>query len=159
MNKEILFIAGQLKDAYQGEPWFGRNMQELLREVSEENAFRKIANQHSILELLWHTITWRQFTISRLEETENKTLQHFEEEDWRILDHNDNGLWQQGLERLHQTQTSLISLLEKQQDTLLDKIVSERKYNFRKLLHGVIQHDIYHLGQIAYLNKQLQGMQ
>jgi hypothetical protein len=31
--------------------------------------------------------------------------------------------------------------------------VDERKYNFRKLLHGLIQHDIYHLGQIAYIKK------
>jgi hypothetical protein len=49
------------------------------------------------LELLWHTITWREFTISRLEEVENKYLQHFEGEDWRQLDHNNKSLWQQGL--------------------------------------------------------------
>ncbi len=41
MNKEILFIAEQLKDVYEGDPWFGRNMQDLLGEVNEENAFEK----------------------------------------------------------------------------------------------------------------------
>ncbi len=159
MNKEILFIAEQLKDSYQGAPWFGRNMQELLGEVNKEIAFKKIANQHSILELLWHTITWREFTISCLEKIKTKSLQHFEEEDWRELDHNDESLWQKGLERIHQTQNSLIICLEKQKDELLDKIVPERDYNFRKLLHGVIQHDIYHLGQIAYINKLLQNLE
>ncbi len=78
MNKEILFIAEQLKDAYQGEPWFGRSMKELLNEVNKETAFKKIASQHSILELLWHTITWREFTLSNLEKIKTKSLQYFE---------------------------------------------------------------------------------
>jgi hypothetical protein len=42
MNKEILFIAEQLKDAFEGDPWFGRNMQQLLAEVSAEREVEKI---------------------------------------------------------------------------------------------------------------------
>ena len=159
MSKEIMFLIAQLKDAYEGDPWFGRNTKELLSEVSEHDAFKKLAGEHSILELVWHMITWREFTISRLQPSPEKNLLYFEQNDWRKLDHNDKNLWSQGLNRLQETQNELISLLEMQEEGLLEKIVDERKYNFRKLLHGLIQHDIYHLGQIAYIKKMLLSAQ
>lgn len=155
MRTEIDFIISQLKDAFEGDPWFGRNARALLSEVDEQTAFTKLNNQHSILELVWHVITWREFTIDRLQP--DKTLSYFEENDWRKLDHNDKSLWQQGIQRLQKTQEQLIDLLEKKDDTLLDESVSGRNYNFRKLLNGLVQHDIYHLGQIAYINKAIKN--
>ena len=155
MNKEILFIITQLKDAYKGEPWFGRSIIELLEEVKESDAFIKWNDQHSMLELLWHINNWREFTIYSLEPDEEKSMKYFEQNDWLKLDMNDKSLWAKGLIGLAETQHELINILQKQNDAILDKIVPDRKYNFRKLLHGLIQHHIYHLGQIAYLNKML----
>lgn len=66
MNREILLIAEQLKEAYEGEPWFGRSLKEILSEIDEGVAFEKPNGQHSILELLWHMITWKEFVIDRL---------------------------------------------------------------------------------------------
>ena len=157
MNTEILQISEQLKDAYQGDPWFGRSAKALLDDVNESTAFEKLSGQHSIVELLWHMITWREFTISRLLKDGSQTLSYFEENDWRELDHSDHTLWQKGLKRLDETQAELIAAIEKQTDDLLQQTVAERKYNFRKLLHGLIQHDIYHLGQIAYIVKLLRS--
>jgi uncharacterized damage-inducible protein DinB len=151
MRVEIDFIVSQLKDACEGDPWFGRNAKELLSEVNEQTAFTKLKNQHSILELVWHMITWREFTIDRLHPA--KTLAQLEENDWRELNHSNKTLWPQGLQRLQETQEQLISLLQNADDTLLVENVKERKYNFRKLLNGLIQHDIYHLGQIAIIKK------
>ena len=56
MNPEILQIAEQMKDAYEGDPWFGRNAKTLLSEISEEMAMQKPSGQHSILELVWHMV-------------------------------------------------------------------------------------------------------
>ena len=159
MNKEILFLIAQLKDAYEGDPWFGRNVEELLSEVSEQDAFQKPSGEHSIVELVWHMITWREFTISCLEPSPEKSMQYFEQNDWRNLDPNNKNLWSQGLNHLKETQNKLIDLLDKKEDGSLEKIVDERKYNLRKLLHGLIQHDIYHLGQIAYIKKILHNAQ
>ncbi len=80
-------------------------------------------------------------------------MEYFEQNDWQKLDHSNTALWPQGLIRLQETQNELIGLLEKQEEGLLEKTVDERKYNFQELLHGLIQHDIYHLGQIAYIKK------
>ncbi|MEI2740548.1 MAG: hypothetical protein V9F01_17375 [Chitinophagaceae bacterium] len=49
----------------------------------------------------------------------------------------------------------IVSLLNKKDDDFLLEIVDFRKYNYRFLLNGMIEHNIYHLGQIAYLNKML----
>ena len=129
--------------------------QRIAGEVDEHIAFTKLHDQHSILELVWHMITWREFTIDRIQP--GKPLAYFEEADWRELDHSDKSLWLGGLQKLQETQQQLIELLQKSDDTLLDHQVKERNYTFRKLLHGVIQHDIYHLGQIAFINKCLRA--
>ena len=155
MSKELVYIISQLKDAYKGDPWFGRAAVKLLGEVDEKMAYQKPAGQHSMVELLWHMITWREFTIDRLQHSPQMGLAYFEEMDWRELDHNDVTLWKQGLERLQETQDQLLVLLADRDDRLLEQPVRERNYDFRKLLNGVIQHDIYHLGQIAYFQKML----
>lgn len=156
MDEEIQFLTEQLKDVFEGDPWFGRNANALIGEVNEAIAFEKPNDQHSIVELLWHMINWREFTISRLKK-DAKELHYFEANDWRALDHSDKNLWQQGLQRLHQTQSELLEIIQAQKDEMLDQNVEERNYNFRKLLNGILQHDIYHLGQIAYIKKMLEN--
>ena len=155
MNKEILLICDQLKEVYNGDPWFGRSVQAILNEIDEAIVFEKPKDQHSILELLWHMITWKEFVLSRLRHKNEQTLVHFEELDWRELDHNDTKLWKEGLNRFDALQDELVATIKEKNDDLLTQKVGERNYNFRKLLHGIIHHDIYHLGQIAYVKKIL----
>ena len=157
MRREMVQLQDQLIDAYQGEPWFGRNARQLLGDVDKEAAFVKLNGQHSIVELVWHMITWREFTINCLEKSSEYDLKHFENLDWRKLDHDDKSLWKQGLDILDATQNRLINVLQQQDDAILEQNVSERAYNYRKLINGIIQHDVYHLGQIAYINKQIKN--
>jgi uncharacterized damage-inducible protein DinB len=157
MRQELDHIIYQLRDTYEGDPWFGRNIRAILREIDETIAFEKPNGQHSILELLWHMITWREFTVDRLQHSPQMQLDYFERNDWRELDHSDKTLWPQGIERLQETQDQLLKLLSERTDEILEIEVRERNYNFRKLLSGFIQHDIYHLGQIAYIKKMLKG--
>ena len=152
---EISLIVDQLRNAYEGDPWFGRPVKQILAEIDESIAFERPYGQHSILDLLWHMITWREFTVDRIQHSPQMQLDYFEINDWRQLDLADKTLWQQGLERLQETQDQLLKLLETSTDDLLEQTVRERTYNFRKLLYGIVQHDIYHLGQIAYVKKML----
>jgi uncharacterized damage-inducible protein DinB len=157
MQKEIDLLIEQLKDSYEGDPWFGRNARLLLGEVDAAMAIQKLNGQHSILELVWHMITWREFVIHFLKPAPDHSLSYFEALDWRDLDHNDAALWQQGLEGLEETQAELLTVLAEQDDAILEHRVRERNYNYRKLINGVIQHDIYHLGQIAHITKQIRN--
>jgi hypothetical protein len=156
MNSEILLIAEGIKDVYEGQPWFGKNLKQLVNEIDERIVFEKPNGQHSIVELLWHMITWKEFTSSRLRNDTAKPIQYFEEYDWRRLDHSDKTLWQQGLQQLSKIHNELVEVIQQQKDDLLSQKVHERNYGFRKLLNGIKEHDIYHSGQIAYIKKLLQ---
>jgi uncharacterized damage-inducible protein DinB len=154
MNREILLIAEQIKDAYEGQPWFGRNVKDILSEVDESVVFEKSKGQHSILELVWHMAIWKEFIINRLR-GDKKSIHYFEENDWRQLNHADKNLWPQGLQQLDKAHNELVEVIRQQTDDILSKKVTEREYNYRKLLYGICEHDIYHLGQIAYIKKML----
>lgn len=155
MNKEIQYIIKQLQTSYDGQPWFGRAMKKILAEIDSASALQKPSGQHSMLELLYHIITWREFTISRLQPGNDKTVQYFDEHDWRQLDHSDTSLWKKGLKLLEDTQELLVTLMGNLTDDVLNNPVADREYNYRFLLNGIVQHDIYHLGQIAYVKKLL----
>jgi uncharacterized damage-inducible protein DinB len=107
-----------------------------------------------MLELLWHMVLWREFTISRMVPDE-RDERYFETNDWRVLDPADTGLWTKGLQELDRTQETLVSVLRRQSDDLLGQVVPGRAYTFDHLLNGMVQHDIYHAGQIIYIQKLL----
>jgi uncharacterized damage-inducible protein DinB len=157
MNTAILHIAEQLKEAYEGDPWFGKNAARLLAEAGAVNVFEKPNGQHSLLELLWHLINWREFTLSRLRGGSEGDVKTFEVNDWRALDHSNKQLWDEGLKTLGAVHTELVNSIQQQQDNLLMERVPGRDYTYRTLLNGIVQHDIYHLGQIAYVTKLLKG--
>ncbi len=49
-----------------------------------------------------------------------------------------------------------MSELEKREDDkFLDTIVPGRNYSYYTLLHGIVNHDLYHAGQIALIKKGL----
>lgn len=153
-NPEINNILHQLKDTWNGDPWFGKPIKELLEGITEKEAYSHPSGQHSIAQLVWHMVTWRQFVLSRIHPKESKDLDYFEEKDWRQVSPQTHS-WQAGLEQLHQTSEELTQALKTFDDAILEQQVSDRNYTFRKLLYGIVQHDIYHLGQIAYLRKLL----
>jgi len=157
MNKEILVIIKTLRETLEGEPWFGRSVYSLLDEINPSIVHNKPNNNsHSLADLLFHMITWAEFTQKRLEKEKSHDLAFFETQDWRNIDPAVH-TWKKGLEEFKKIQLSIIQLLIKAEDSLLNETVDFRKYDFRYLLNGYIQHNIYHVGQIAYLNKMLQA--
>lgn len=155
MNNETQSIIRNLEITLDGEPWFGRSMYAILREIDESLAYTKPnSNSHSLIELLYHSLTWAEFTLKRIERDKTNDLVTFEKLDWREIDpqiHN----WEEGLSAFIAAHQQIIALLHTKQDSFLEEKVDYRNYNFRFLLNGLIQHNIYHLGQIAYLHKLL----
>ena len=156
MNTALQYIIQQLRDSYEGDPWHGGSVKNTLERIPVQKVFVKPSpGAHSPLELLYHIVIWREFTISRLVADQTRDPHYFEEKNWQALDHKDHSLWQKGLWQLQDTQERLINILQEKEDDLLEKIVPERKYNYRFLLQGTIQHDIYHTGQLAYIGFRL----
>lgn len=153
-NAEILLLVDQLVEIYEGEPWHGKGVKAILDSLSPDVVFQQPSGQHSILELVWHMMNWKEFALNRLVRSD-KDLKHFEENDWLQLDHDNTSLWQKGLDRFWQVHHQFMDTLKQQDDKLLNQIVQGRNYSYRKLLNGIREHDLYHSGQIAYINKLL----
>ncbi|HEY0678016.1 MAG TPA: DinB family protein [Chitinophagaceae bacterium] len=156
MNTQIRQFIVALNDNYNGKPWHGRSIRSLLGEVTPEIGLKKPnPASHSIAELIYHMANWRDFTITRIKPEEGKDSKYFDVNDWRTLDLTSFQTWELGLQLLEESQRRLISILNETDDSILSQPVGERKYNFHYLLSGLLQHDVYHTGQIAYAMKLL----
>ena len=156
MNKEIQYIIKSFESTLTGQPWFGRSVYAILGEVDESKAqIKPNETEHSLIELLWHMNTWAEFTLGSLENRSTEEMKAIETMDWRNIDPNIH-TWKKGMEQLKTIHRKIIELLkQKTDDSFLSGIVTIREYNYSFLLNGLIQHNIYHSGQIAYLKKML----
>jgi len=155
MNKEITAIISNLENTLKGHPWYGRSVYEILEETDKNKQYiRPNGKSHSLTDLLYHMLTWAEFTQKRIEKEPIADMDAFNELDWRQIDP-DEHYWQKGLADLKKCHETIIELLHVKDDDFLDEKVEYRNYNFRFLLNGLIQHNIYHLGQVAFLSKLL----
>ena len=150
-NTEIQRVIHLFEKTFTGNAWHGPAVMEVLADLTIEETLNKIENSHTIAELVEHMITWRQFVVKKLEgdalydvpEHENfRSVSTITEKDWKAT-----------LERLQLSQETLLNLLKSTPDNKLNETVGNRNYNYYTLLHGIIQHDIYHLGQIVLMRK------
>ena len=152
-NKEILAIIHNLQSVWSGTPWFGKPVKEILTGLPEHIAFNKPNNaSYSAIELVYHLHAWASFCLHRVAKETGKGLITTEAENWPVVNPAPHA-WQQAINALEKVQQDLITLLATKDDSFLDETVDFRKYNFRFLLNGLAQHNIYHAGQIAYLQK------
>ena len=155
MNKETQSIIRRIENVNSGEPWFGRAVFVILEEVDAKKiAIKPNGTEHSMMELLYHMITWADFTLKRIEKNKKMDMSAFEKMDWRELNPKLHTR-KKALAEFKAIHKKIIALLDKKDDDFLLEIVDYRKYNYRFLLNGMIEHTIYHLGQVAYLNKML----
>lgn len=149
MKKELLFIQQQLIETYNGDPWYGRSLLSILQEVGAFKAWgAQVKNNHNNTVLLNHLINWRLFAISRFEVDSPDNSAFFEKHNFKMIIAPSAIDWQHALDRLARTQQHLLEHLDNKTDEILDRPVAEQQYNFRVLLHGIIQHDVYHIGQM-----------
>ncbi|MBN8864787.1 MAG: DinB family protein [Sphingobacteriales bacterium] len=153
MDSEISSLLRSLQQSLAGTPWYGLPVYELLRKVPPAIAFKNPGhNGHSPAQLLFHMVNWAEFALKRVQRDQLQDLAWFESHDWDPIDPGTHD-WEEGLRRLEAAHESLITTLNGMPDSFLDEQVDFRHYNFRFLLNGLIQHNIYHAAQIAYIAK------
>lgn len=148
---EIQRIADMLRNTFDGAAWHGPSVMQVLREINAVVAFTPTEGIHTIAELVFHMTTWRNFTIKRL--LGQHTYDVSEVDNFPVFETKDKHAWHKVLLDLEDSQELLLQTLEKTAPEKLTEKVGEKAYNFYILLHGMIQHDIYHLGQIILLSK------
>jgi uncharacterized damage-inducible protein DinB len=151
---EIDRILDQMDRAFSGEAWHGPDLKQLLNGISAEDASKHpVPRAHSIWELVNHIAAWN--TIVQ-QKSKGEPVQVTTEVDWPPVWEASEVVWKRSLENLAESRTRLRNYVKTVRDDQLDEPVQREKYSRYVLLHGLVQHDLYHAGQIAVLKKALE---
>ncbi|HUZ58560.1 MAG TPA: DinB family protein [Hanamia sp.] len=149
--KETKRITKLFEDQYNGNPWIDVTIMGALRNITSEQASKKIApGRNSIWQIVNHIISWRENVLLRVQgniiTTPNNN--YFSE----IADTSETA-WQKALERLENSQHQWVAFLKTFDETRFEKIYPKNRMSYYEHIHGILQHDAYHLGQIVLLSK------
>ncbi len=149
MASEIERIMRLLEKTFDKQPWYGSSIMDVL-DMDPAKATQRLTHGHSIIELILHMTTWRKFATSRLQGDHS-----FEVSD--EMNFPFTGTWEEAMSDLQKSQRTLMEAVKSfPEDRLCELVPSNtQKYTYYTLLHGILHHDIYHLGQIALLKKAL----
>lgn len=143
-------LADQMRLAYDGDAWFGPSLVSLLDAVPAGRAHEHpIAGAHSPAELVAHAAFWKEVVQRRCEGDAVADANH---RDWPRIDRT-TMTWTVLRKRLDAAQAALLSRVESLGDHRLDEQVPGQAISLYVMLHGVVQHDIYHAGQVSMLLK------
>jgi uncharacterized damage-inducible protein DinB len=146
-------IADQLRRAFTGDPWHGPPILELLAEVTAEQAFeRSLPSAHTIWELVVHIDLYVHAAIAAMQ---GAPMPRWYETgaDWPQVIDTSAHAWAATTNGLFSNAERLAQTIESSTDTKLQDAVPGREYDFYYLLQGIVQHSLYHAGQIALLKK------
>jgi uncharacterized damage-inducible protein DinB len=151
---EINRILDQMDRAYSGDAWHGPSLWSLLEGISAEDASQHSVNEaHSIWELVNHVAAWHIIVARRLV---GESPEVTPEMDWPPVWEASEVTWKRSLEHLAESYGRVRQAAEQLRDDQLDEQLGTKGDSLYVTLHGLIQHDLYHAGQIAILKKALQ---
>lgn len=155
MSSESIRIADQLRRAVAGDAWHGPPLSDLLAGITAKQArSRPLPSAHDIWELVVHIDVYLQVGFDATRGVPAPKL-YGTEKDWPPLTDDSGDAWMATKDRLFQNAERLAQAIEKFDDAKLQAIVPGRPYDFYFLFHGIVQHSLYHGGQIAMLKKAL----
>ena len=149
---EVERIVEQLRRAFEGNAWHGLALWEILTDVTSQQAFAKsLRNAHSIWEIVNHIAVWESVVRRRIKGEIIGGLSP--EQDWPPVVDTSERAWQKTLDSLELGHRQLRDAISGSIDDRLKETVLGETYSIYHMLHGVVQHDLYHAGQIAVLKK------
>jgi uncharacterized damage-inducible protein DinB len=148
---EIDRIVDQMKRAWDGDAWHGPPLRTLLGDVSAATAFaHPIAGAHSIAEIVLHLAFWKDAGRRRLG---GEKVIPSDADQWPAPRDKSEAAWKEALSLLVVGHKELMSVVTGLPEALLAAEVAGKDYSVYVQLHGLIQHDLYHAGQIALLKR------
>jgi uncharacterized damage-inducible protein DinB len=156
-------ILAQYQATHLGEPWYGSSRVQLLRGLSAAHAAREvIEGRPSIWAVVLHMTAWSEEVLRRLEGEVPGAPQRG---DWPSMRRTRDGqvtetAWRAAQSMLTQAHNRLVEAIEGlpaprfgQRVADLSHDLSTSTLTVAQMLIGLVQHDAYHLGQIATLRR------
>jgi len=151
---ETARLADQIRRAFDGDAWHGDSVVEILKGVNAKMAAaHPIKNAHSIWELLLHIAAWDGAVLTR---TGGTAVQLVDEQNFPPVKDTSDAAWHKASEHAKHTHNELVKAVAAFPDARLQEQVpgkTQSYYNFFYMFSGIVQHELYHAGQIALLKK------
>lgn len=146
--RQTEILLDQLNRVFGGNAWHGPALRNLLDGVTEKQAKEHpIEHVHSILELVVHVGTWMDVVAHRLAGTvvDSTTVP-----DWSDVTRRS---WRETVEELERAQSRLCDAVARMNTEDLDTVVPGKSNTKHTEILGIIEHNVYHTGQISLLKK------
>ena len=162
---EISRITDELRCAFSGDPWHGLPLTRILAGVSARDAAaRPLPTANSIWEIVLHVSAWIGEVNRRLR---GETPGEPAEGDWPTLKDASDEAWERTKANLTDAHEALLQELESvPEERLWDTVGPPARdraqgtgTSFYVMLHGLVQHNVYHSAQIATLHRVLADKQ
>src|SRR5271157_1238791 len=148
---ELERILNQYDRVMHGDAWHGDPIWQILDGVSADCAAqRPIADGHTIWEIVMHMIFWEDVVRKRLDGLRAGLDEAL---NFPSMPPVTEANWQTTLEQFHASNQEFREALVKLDPARVDELSAAGKRTFYDEAHGVIQHNVYHAGQIALLKK------
>ena len=148
---EIDRILAHYDQILNGDPWHGDPMWKVLNGIAaEEAAARALPEAHTIWEIVMHMIFWEGVVTARLTGERTGLV---EELNFPAMPAITEENWQATLNQLRASNQTFRQTLSKLAPAKLHELTAAKKRTFQEEAQGIIEHHLYHLGQIAILKK------
>ncbi len=151
---EIARIARLLEQTFEGKPYYGPSVLGALEHVTADVAARKPRwSAHSIWDIVAHLTAELNYAHAVIAGTagpwiEGKTT-------WPAVSDTSEAAWQEAVTNLKKANRALVRAVKGLDDTILEEKPIRVRGPFYITLHGTMQHNIYHAGQISLLTGQM----
>lgn len=151
---QTALLADQIRRAFEGEAWHGDSVLEILKGITaEQAAARPLKNAHSIWEIVGHIAAWDGAVLTR---TGGQAATVSDKDNFPAVKDASEAAWRRTVEHLAQVHAELVKAVANFPDSRLQEQVPGKRepyYNYYYMFSGIVQHELYHAGQIAILKK------
>ena len=113
-------------------------------------AAHPLAEGHSLWEILNHVTAWTRAVQRRLN---GEAVELTGADDWPPVSDASDAAWQAAVESFRAAQQDLLAKLKSMSNDELGMFAPGQKYSYSFMLNGLVQHHLYHAGQMALLKK------
>jgi hypothetical protein len=151
---EITRIARLLEQTFEGKPYYGPSVLDTLLYVPAAVAASKpYWSAHRIWDLVAHLTAELNYARAVIEGTAQPWIEGTTT--WPPITDTSETTWQEAISALKKANRALVRAVKRLNDDVLDQKPTRVRGPFYLMLHGTIQHNIYHAGQISLLRGQM----
>lgn len=148
-------IAQQFRAVHTGGNWTSVNLQDVLADVTFQEATTPVGNLHTIAVLTFHV---NYYVSAVLKVLRGAPLQASDKFSFDLPPLNTEADWRQLVSKTLEEATAFAEEIEKLPEERLMEVFEDEKYgNYYRNITGIIEHTHYHLGQMSIIKKVLRN--